>query len=155
MKPSPARLTAAALLFCIPPCHAEFLVLTTDAPLVVPGTKGGFDFIEVDAVGRHLLANHTRNGTFDIFDLDSGKLLKLCPTGAAQGVGVDEKGGKYYVGVSKEKKLVTNDAKTLEKIGEVALPGPADDALFNPKNDLVYAEGEKPYVQRLKPRASL
>ncbi|MEO5714910.1 MAG: PQQ-binding-like beta-propeller repeat protein [Luteolibacter sp.] len=139
MKPSPAHLTAlAALLLGIPPCHAESPVLTPDAPVAVPDTKGGFDFIQVDAVGRRLLANHTRNGTFDVFDLDSGKLLKLCPTGAAQGVAVDEKGGKYYVGVSKEKKLVTIDAKTLEKTGEVTLSGPADDALFNPKNGLVY-----------------
>ncbi len=106
--------------------------------MAVPDTKGGFDFIEVDSTGRHLLANHTRNGTLDVFDLDSGKLLKLCSTGAAQGVAVDEKGGKYYVGVSKETKLVTIDAKTLEKTGEVTLAGPADDALFNPKNGLVY-----------------
>jgi len=128
----------AALFLGSMPCHAEPAVLTADEPLAVPNTKGGFDFIEVDVVGRRLLANHTRNGTLDVFDLDSGKLLKACPTGAAQGVAVDEKGGKYYVGVSKEKKLVTINAKTLEATGEVTLSGPADDALFNPRNGLVY-----------------
>lgn len=139
MKPSPANLVAILTIFLGGfPCRASSAILTANAPVVIPGTQGGFDFIEVDATGRRLLANHTHNGTLDVFDLDSGKLLKLCPTGAAQGVGVDEKGGKYYVGVSKEKKLVTIDAKTLEKTGEVTLPGPADDVLFNPKNGLVY-----------------
>ncbi len=128
----------AALILCAWPSRAHCALLTAEPPIAVPGAKGGFDFIEIDAVARRLLANHTKNGTFDVFDLDSGKLLKKCPTGAAQGVAVDEKGGKYYVGVSKEKKLVIIDAKTLEKTGEVALAGPADDALFDPKNGLVY-----------------
>lgn len=139
MKLNPTHLAAITALFAgALPCHAAPAILTAEGPVAVPGTKGGFDFVEVDTVGRRLLANHTRNGTLDVFDLDSGKLLKLCPTGAAQGVAVDENGGKYYVGVSKEKTLITIDAKTLEKTGEVALSGPADDALFNRKNGLVY-----------------
>ena len=127
-----------ALLLSLAPGHAAPAPLKADEPIVVPDSKGRFDFIEVDTVARRLLANHTENKTLDVFDLDSGKLLKHVPTGAAQGVAVDEKGGKYYVGVSKEKVLVAIDAKTLEKTGEVALSGPADDALFCPKNGRVY-----------------
>ena len=133
-----AGLCAAALLLSLAPANAAPAHLKADEPILVPDSKGRFDFIQVDSVARRLLANHTQNATLDVFDLDSGKLLKHCATGAAQGVGVDEKGGKYYVGVSKEQKLVTIDAKTLEKTGEVALTGPADDALFCPKNGRVY-----------------
>jgi DNA-binding beta-propeller fold protein YncE len=139
MKPNTQSIAALILVLIAPwPCRAEAIVLHPEEPIVIKDAKAGFDFIQVDTLARRLLANHTRNGTFDVFDLDSGALIKLCPTGAAQGVAVDEKGGKYYVGVSKEKKLVTIDAKTLEKTGEVTLPGPADDALFNPTNGLVY-----------------
>ena len=130
--------TGTVLLRSLAPGHAASAPLKADAPIVVPDSKGRFDFIEVDTVARRLLANHTENKTLDVFDLDSGKLLKHVPTGSAQGVAVDEKGGKYYVGVSKEKVLVAIDAKTLEKTGEVALSGPADDALFCPKNGRVY-----------------
>ena len=133
-----AGICSATLLFSLAAAHAAPAPLKADEPIVVPDSKGRFDFIQVDTVARRLLANHTKNATLDVFDLDSGKLLKHCPTGAAMGVGVDEKGGKYYVGVSKEQKLVTIDAKTLEKTGEVALNGPADDALFCPKNGHVY-----------------
>src|SRR6476619_155735 len=122
-----AGLCTIGLLLSLAPANAAPAPLKADEPIVVPDSQGRFDFIDVDTVARRLLANHTQNGTLDVFDLDSGKLLKHCPTGAAQGVGVDEKGGKYYVGVSKEQKLVTIDAKTLEKTGEVALSGPADD----------------------------
>ena len=130
--------TSIVLLLSLAPGHAAPAPLKADEPIVVPDSKGRFDFIEVDTVARRLLANHTENKTLDVFDLDSGKLLKHVPTGSAQGVAVDEKGGKYYVGVSREKVLVAIDAKTLEKTGEVALSGPADDALFCPKNGHVY-----------------
>ena len=135
---SSAGLCSTAFLSSLSPAHAAPAPLKAEEPIVVPDSKGRFDFIQVDNTARHLLANHTQNATLDVFDLDSGKLLKHCPTGAAMGVGVDEKGGKYYVGVSKEQKLVTIDAQTLEKAGEVALTGPADDALFCPKNGQVY-----------------
>ena len=138
LRSSVAGLCAAALLFSLHSASAATAPLKADEPILVPDSKGKFDFIEVDTTARRLLANHTQNGTLDVFDLDSGKLIKHCPTGAAQGVGVDEKGGKYFVGVSKEKKLVTIDAKTLETTGELALTGPADDVLFCPKNGHVY-----------------
>ena len=128
----------ATIALSIAAGHAAPAPLKADEPIVVPDSKGRFDFIEVDTVARRLLANHTENKTLDVFDLDSGKLLKHVPTGNAQGVAVDEKGGKYYVGVSQQKVLVAVDAKTLEKTGEVALSGPADDALFCPKNGKVY-----------------
>src|SRR6266568_608978 len=63
--------------------------LVAEAPIVVPDSKGGFDYLQVDEPLRRLLANHTGNNTLDVFDVDSGKLLKHVPTGKAQGVAVD------------------------------------------------------------------
>ncbi len=137
MKLLPAGLSLLPLLAAA--SLAADPLLKPEAPVAVAGSKGSFDFIQVDGKARRLLANHTGNGSLDIFDLETGKLLKRVATGSAQGVGVDEVGGHYFVGVSKEKKLVIVDAKTLEKTGEVALPGPADDVIFDVGNGLVYA----------------
>lgn len=112
--------------------------LTAGVPIQVADSKGGFDFLEVDPVHRRLLADHTGNGTLDIFDLDSGKLLKQVPTGAAQGVAIDLANDKYYVSVSKEKLMVIVDGKSMEKTGEVKLSGPGDALVFNSKNRMVY-----------------
>ena len=38
--------------------------------------------------------------TLDVFDLDTGKLIRHIPTGKAQGEAVDVQGGKYYVSTS-------------------------------------------------------
>lgn len=115
-----------------------------DAPLVagqavaIPGTKGGFDFLEIDGTNHRLLADHTGNGSLDVIDLADGKLIKSIPTGSAQGVAVDEAGGKYYVSVSKQKKFVIVDRETLAVTGEVALGGPADALTFDPRNGCAY-----------------
>ncbi len=112
--------------------------LIAEQPIVVPDSKGGFDYLQVDEVQRRLLANHTGNNTLDVFDIDTGKLLKHVPTGKAQGVAVDSKAGKYFVSVSREKLVVVINSQTLEKTGEIKLTGPADALVLDPKNDCLY-----------------
>src|ERR1051325_10550525 len=112
--------------------------LKLEEPIVVPDSKGGFDYLQVDAKARRFLANHTGNNSFDVFDADSGKLIRHVPTGKAQGVAIDEENGKYYVSVSREKLVVIVDAKTLEKTGEVKLDGPAGALVLDPKNHMLY-----------------
>ena len=70
--------------------------------------------------------------------MDTGKFIKRIATGKAQGVAIDSQAGKYFVSVSREKKLVIIDSKKMEKTGEVALGGPADALVFNPKNHCAY-----------------
>ena len=65
-------------------------------------------------------------------------MLKLVQSGAAQSAAIDSKGGKYYVGVSTERKLAAIDTQTMEVIAETPLPGPADIVAFSPKSGLVY-----------------
>ena len=116
--------------------------LVADNPILVPDAKGGFDFLEVDAAQRRLLASHAGNGTLDVFDLDTGKLIKLVPAGKAQDVAVDSQAGKYYVGVSREQIVAVVDSKTLEKIGEIKIPGPSDAVVFDPKNRCLYVDND-------------
>jgi hypothetical protein len=56
--------------------RAETPPLVESEPIVVPGTKGRFDYLKVDEQFHRLLADHTGNGTPDVFDLPDGKLLQ-------------------------------------------------------------------------------
>jgi DNA-binding beta-propeller fold protein YncE len=127
--------------------------LVAGKPIPLAGTKGAFDFVEIDAAKHRLLAAHTGNGSLDVIDLASGALLKAVPTGAAQGVTVDEADGKYCVSVSKEQKAVIVDRESLEVTGEVPLSGPADALTFSPKNGCAYLghdDGKELWVVNVK-----
>jgi DNA-binding beta-propeller fold protein YncE len=118
------------------------------------GTQGKFDFIKIDPSHNRLLACHTGNGSLDVIDLSSAKVLKSIPTGAAQGVAVDEKGGRYFVSVSKPPKMVVIDAAKLEVTGEVPLPGPADVMTYDPVSGNVFVcNDEKPELWVIDPKA--
>src|SRR5437899_1532281 len=69
--------------------HAADAPLVARQPILVPDSKGGFDYLEFDAANHRLLADHPGNGTLDIIDGESGKLIKHVPTGAAQSVAID------------------------------------------------------------------
>jgi DNA-binding beta-propeller fold protein YncE len=114
--------------------------LTLGQPIVVPGTKGGFDFLQVDQPLHRLLANHTGNKSFDVFNLPDGKLIKSVDTGAAQGVALDTQHNCYYVTVSDQKKLVEVDRRSLTVNNAIALPGPPDAVTYFPKTSMVYVD---------------
>jgi DNA-binding beta-propeller fold protein YncE len=104
----------------------------------VPDSHGGFDFIQADQQAARLLAPHTKNGTFDVFNLSDGSLLRQCAVGASQDAAVDSNSGKYYVSCSAKPRVLAIDRKTFEILGETPLPGPADILAFDPKNGLAY-----------------
>ena len=114
---------AATFVLTQPPFAAA---LVPQPPVELTGTHGKFDFIKVDSARGRLLACHTGNNSLDVIDLATSKLLKSIPTGAAQGVAIDDKGGRYFVSVSKPPQLVIIDATKLEATGTVTLSGPAD-----------------------------
>ena len=140
----------AVFLFSLPlPLLADTIPLTLGQPIVVPGTKGRFDYLEIDEGLNRLLAAHTINKTLDIISLPDGKLIKSVSTGTVQGAVVDTDHNKYYASVSAEKRLAIIDRQTLEITGTVSLPGPADALAYNPKNGLVYVchdDGEDLWV---------
>lgn len=134
--------------------HGTAASLTPGQPLELAGTQGKFDFIKIDAMRRRLLACHTGNGSLDVIDIDSTKLIKSVATGAAQGVAIDEKNGRYFVSCSKPPKLVIVDSTKLEVIGEVPLPGPADIVAYHPQlNRAFVCNDEKPELWVIDPEA--
>jgi DNA-binding beta-propeller fold protein YncE len=112
--------------------------LTPGDPILLPGTQGRFDFIRIDTAANRLLLGHEENKSFDVFDLDSKKLLKAVPTGTTQDAAVDVKGGNYYVSGNDPARMVIVSAASLEVIGEVPMQANTDLIGFNPKTGLVY-----------------
>jgi DNA-binding beta-propeller fold protein YncE len=152
MKPF---LRGAVLAFTlIIPSLAQADPLTAGQPVELTGTHGKFDFIKIDATRRRLLACHTQNGSLDVIDIDSSKLIKSVTTGAAQGVAVDDKNGRYFVSVSKPPKLVIIDAVKLEVTGEVPLPEAADVMAYHPASNRAFVcDDEKPVMWVIDPEA--
>jgi len=127
-----------ALIFGLPKVFSAPLELAD--PIAVAGTKGKFDYLQVDGQLHRLLADHTGNGTLDVFNLPDGNLVKSVPTGAAQGVAIDADRNYYYVTVSDQKKLAIVDRTTLQVVGGVTLPGPPDSLTYCPKTGMVYVD---------------
>ena len=114
--------------------------LLVPGPVIeVPGSHGKFDFLEIDEAGHRLLGSHTQDGTVDIFDLSTSRLLARPATGAAQDTACDARGGRYFASVSDEKRVAIIDAQTFKITGTVPTDGPLDGIVFDPKNRCVYA----------------
>ena len=117
--------------------------LTAGDPIALPGVKDGFDFIRMDTAGNRLLLGHEGNKTFDVFDLDSKKLLKAVPTSTSQDAAIDTKRGVYYVSGNDPSRMVIVDSTKLEIAGEVPTPSDTDLIAFNPNTGLVYESDDK------------
>jgi DNA-binding beta-propeller fold protein YncE len=130
------------LIVCVLPfaSRAESPPLVESEPMLVPATKGKFDLLKVDEQLHRLLANHTGNGTLDVFDLPDGKLRQTVPVGAAQDVAIDNQRNKYYVTVSDRSELTIVDRQTLNVVDSVALPAAPDGCAYDSKNGLVYVD---------------
>jgi DNA-binding beta-propeller fold protein YncE len=107
-------------------------------PLILSRTQGKFDFIKIDSARHRLLACHTGNGSLDVIDLASGHLITSIPTGAAQGVAIDDTKNRYFVSTSKPPALVTIDAGKLKVLGTVSLSNPADLNIYDAKSGHVF-----------------
>src|ERR1700738_1586485 len=112
--------------------------LTSENPVEVTGTQRKFDFIKIEYANNHLRACHTGNGSLDVIDVITSKLIKSIPTGNAQGVAIDSENNRYFVSVSKPMKMVIVNSTKLEVIGEVALPGPADLVVYHLETNRVF-----------------
>lgn len=101
-------------------------------------TGGKFDFLRIDAKNHRLLASHKEDGTADIVDLKSAKLLKRIKVGEAVDMAVDQESKNYYVSVQEGKRVAVIDAESLLEKSSIPTPGPTDAIIFNPTNRMVY-----------------
>lgn len=112
--------------------------LSPGKPVLLSGTKGGFDFIRIDPDKERLLLGHRGNASFDVFDIASGKLLKVIGGCRCADAAADTKHGKYFASCSDPDRVVIVDAATLEITGEVPLPSAPDLISCDPATGLVH-----------------
>lgn len=127
--------------------------LKAQTPIMIPGGAGGFDWMLVDAEAHRVFATHKGTKSVAIVDTKTGKVLPSPLVGTAQGVAVDRKDNKIFLGDDAEHKVVILDYTTLKITGEIAVTGPVDDVLYCPKNGMVYADhddGEDVWVINAK-----
>jgi len=152
MKPKALLSLVCSSLFIIPRLISAADSLTPGNPVELTGTQGKFDFIKIDSANDRLLACHTGNGSLDVIDVITSKLIKSIPTGNAQGVAIDSRNNRYFVSVSKPPKMVVVDSTKLDVIGEVALPGPADLVAYHPETNRVFVcNDDKPEMWVIDP----
>ncbi len=137
-------LIAAALLgvaafrsFAAP---ADAPVLTAGKPIMIAGGAGGFDWMRVDGNGQRVFATHKGTKSVAVVDLKTDTALPSPEVGTAQGIGIDRRDNKIFLGDDVEHKVVILDYATLKKTGEIAVTGPVDDVLYCPKNGMIYAD---------------
>lgn len=128
------RLSLFAFLLALPATSpAANAPLVAHAPIEITGARGGFDGLLVDTGADRLLLSHIGNGTLDVLDLRTEKIVKLIKTGLSSGVAMDVARDRYYVALSREKKLLIISRNELEALGSVSLPGPASVPAAGPK----------------------
>lgn len=131
-----ANLASSFLAFTL---AAHAAPLKAGAPILLPGTHGGFDFIRVDASANRLLLDQEKgNSAFDVFDLRTRKLVKRVPTGTTQDAAVDLKNERYYVSGNDPGRMFIISRTSLNIIGEVPLPTPTNLIGYDPITGMVY-----------------
>jgi DNA-binding beta-propeller fold protein YncE len=118
-------------------------VLVAGATVKIPGSKGGFDFLEVDP-GRHrLLAAHEGDDTADLVDLETNTLItRVKIAGAPVHLATDAKTGRYFVSAQGGKRVVVVDGSTLKETGSIPMEGPLDAILFVPASRRLYVAND-------------
>jgi|SRR5579871_1065657 len=133
-------LAAVVLLGCASLPALADTALTAQKPIVIPGGPGAFDWMLLDARSHRVFASHKGTKTVAIVDLQTETALPPVTVGTAQGVAVDRRDNKIFLGDDEEHKVVILDNTTLKQTGEIPVSGPVDDVYYCRKNGMVYAD---------------
>ena len=130
-----------SLLFTLS-LNAQNAPLTAGDAIPLPGTTGGYDFIQFDSAKNRLLLGHEGNKSFDVYDLASGRLA-VAPTSTSQDAATDVKNNLYYVSGNDPGHLAIVNAKSLTVAGEVPLDSDTDLIGYDPQTGLVHLCNDK------------
>lgn len=86
------------------PVLADTPLLTPQKPIVIPGGPGAFDWMLVDGRSQRVFATHKGTRTLAIVDLKTDTAIAPVTVGTAQGVAIDRRDNKIFLGDDEEKK---------------------------------------------------
>ncbi len=121
-------------------------------PAMPPQTlesKGGFDYVNVDAQNRRVYAAHGGAGALLIVDADNGKVLGEVKVGDMAGNAVNPANGHVFTGNGDDKGVSEVDPKAMKVVNHVSVDGPVDAIMYDSSNGRIYADeddGTKVYV---------
>lgn len=115
--------------------------LVAQAPIVVPGGAGHYDFMNFDGTDRLVLAAHPGKSSFTVVNLDSREVKEVDATCAVNGIDADPAGHKVYA-AGPGKTLVQFDTSTWMKTGSLPLDGPGDSVVFDGKRGTIYVDND-------------
>jgi len=118
---------------------ADVVTLTPNAAIALPEPAGGFDYMMADAKYGRIYASHPGASNIAVANTKNNTGSVLAIDCAVNGLAIDEKAGKVYF-AGKGGHLITLDRKTLAKIGDIPLGGPADALNFDPTNRKLYVD---------------
>ena len=105
--------------------------LKAQKPITIAGGPGAFDWMRIDARSNRVFATHKGTKTVAVVDpCNRHWPLPSATVGTAQGIAIDRRDNKIFLGDEAEHKVVIVDYATLKKTGEIAVTGPVDDVLY-------------------------
>jgi DNA-binding beta-propeller fold protein YncE len=115
--------------------------LTAQAPMVVPGGPGKYDFMNIDVADRLIFAAHPGKSSFTVINLDSREIKDISAGTQVNGLDADAAGKKLYA-AGPGKTLVQFDMNTWTQSASLNLEGPGDSVVFDPKKSVVYVDND-------------
>lgn len=112
------------------------LPLEAQSPIEIPNSHGGFDWMLFDAKGDRVYAAHPGAGRLTVLSVKNNKVSEY-NTGRVNGVAVDYEGDRFFTAGGNQK-VVVFQYRTMQKLGEIPLPGNADGIAFDPDSHTLY-----------------
>ncbi|HKI47020.1 MAG TPA: hypothetical protein VKA08_16950 [Balneolales bacterium] len=127
-------------------------VYTLERTISLPG-NGGYDYLYVDPVTRHLFVTH--GSTVNVINLKSGKFIgSVTGLGEDHGVAIDNSLNRGFVSDSRQRALVAFNSQTLKTIKTIHLKGEDEDAtILDPASGKVFVfEGDSKQAEVVDPK---
>ncbi len=126
------------------------LELVQSIPL--PGVTGRFDHFAVDLKGRRLFVAALGNNTLEAIDLVAAT-WPMEEFRANFPMALDEAGQIVFIGCREPARLVALDAKTGQKVADLAISGDIDDLFFDAARGRLYASCGEGFIDVIERRA--
>ena len=128
-----------ALFFSSMLCNAQSAeIYSFEQSISLPG-DGGYDYISIDAVNRHLFVSH--GTSVNVIDLNTGKPVgSIDNMKGVHGIAVDNEVNKGFISDGRDNSVVVFDLLTFKTITTIPVkPKGPDGILFDPFSKRVFA----------------
>lgn len=140
-RPTEVRMISFLLATLIQITHVDTPSLAAQAPIIVPGGPGSFDFMNTDNGDRLGFACHPGTKSLTVINLDDDTVRSVDLGAACNGMSFDRKNKKAYA-AGPGNELVQIDMTSWTKTGSLPLSGPGDSVIYDSKNHVVYVDND-------------